>query len=237
MKIGDFMKQAEKQLKKADKQVKKRRLDEGRVIYEQLAAFFRDLREAQRRDVPGQTIPLSLRLMVANRDLMVPLDRLGELHLQLGNAREAARYFREEVEAMEEAVSHAGGESKAQFEALLAEARRKLAAAEGLERPVPRVDHARYAARYQHLMRQITNMSRVPGEATLLLARRILQRPPASLSQADLRRAVAEINQLPNYTEPLTEAEIDRLVAERGALIHSLASELASVYRDHPDLT
>lgn len=230
------MKRVEKKLKEADKLVEKRRYDEGRVIYEQLASFFRDVRDAQRRKMPGQTIPLSLRLMVANRDFSVPLDRLGELHLQLGNASEAARYFGEEVEAMEEAVSNAGGETKTEFETLLATARGKLAKAEAIAGSAVRVDLAQYAARYNRVFGRITSMSRVPGETTLLLARRILQLPLASVSDTDVRRAIVEINQLPNFAAPLGEQEIDQLLAAQGATIRALATELAEVYRDHPAL-
>lgn len=234
----DFIKQIERHVAEADKLVESRRYDEARLIYEQIAVFFRNMREAQRREVPGQTIPLSLRLMVVNRDLIVPLDRLGELHTTLGNFHDAARYFYEVVEAMEEAVRHAGGETITEFEALLVTARRKLAEAESKRGPVASRagDLAQYDARYRRAMEKIAVLDRLLGESTLLLARRILQRSLESLTDADVRFAIVQINELPNFTKPLTDREIDGLVAAESARIRSLATELADVYRDHPGL-
>ena len=127
MTAEDFMQQIEEQVNRADELVNSRQYDDARLIYERVTEVVRALRESQLHTVPGQTISLSHRVMVANRTLAVPLDRLGELHLSLGNRSAASRYFQEVVELMEEAVPHAGGETRAEFESLVATAKDKVA--------------------------------------------------------------------------------------------------------------
>lgn len=229
--------QVEKRVRHADKLVRKRRYDEAQAIYEQAASFYRDVRESQRVSVPGQSVPLTLRLMLANSYLIVPLDRLGELHLAQGRGTEACRCFREVVECLEEAAANAGGKSKADFEAKLAVARRTLAEAQATRGIA---DVATYERRYQETMALVAPMPRVLAEATLLLARRLLQLPPerfgdAKLETAELRRAIADAASISGGA-PMTLADVERVAATDGTTIVSVAKRVADVHREHPEL-
>ena len=234
MTAEDFMQQIEEQVNRADELVNSRQYDDARLIYERVTEVVRALRESQLHTVPGQTISLSHRVMVANRTLAVPLDRLGELHLSLGNRSAASRYFQEVVELMEEAVPHAGGETRAEFESLVATAKDKAAAIEPVSTSLlpQSITREAYEARYLRLIAQIMRVPGVASEATLLLARRILQRRLDKVSDADLKAAILEVCQLPNY-ECIAESEIDGFVRTQGPHTRFLANELANVYRDY----
>jgi hypothetical protein len=229
-----FLQQLEEQVSRAAELVNSGNYREAQVIYEKVAELLLTLRESQRQEVPGQTVSLSHRLMFADRLLAVPLRRLADLHLLLGNRAVASRYFLQVVDVMQEAALHAGGETKVEFEAMMADAQRSAKEIEGplvplLSQPT---NLEAFEARYLHLIAQIMRLPGVASEATLLLARRVLQRRSNRIAEDDIRSAILDIGQLPEYGA-LTEDELKGFASNHRADVWSLANDLANLYRDH----
>ena len=62
MEAQDFMKRMEALINEADGLVSDGRFAEAECIYQTVTAIFRGIREKQLREVPGQRIPLTLRI-------------------------------------------------------------------------------------------------------------------------------------------------------------------------------
>jgi tetratricopeptide (TPR) repeat protein len=237
MSADEFLRTIEEQINRADGLASSGAYDEAQTIYEKAAQILLEVRDAQRQEVPGQTVSLHHRIMLASRYLAVPLSRLADLHLRLGNGAAASRYFRQVAEVMQEGALHAGGETKTEFEAQVANAQRKAIEIE--ESLVPSatqtINLATFEAKYLRLIGQIMRLPGVASEATLLLARRVLQRRTANITDDDIRDAILDIGELPDY-ESVSKAELEGFAEKQGANARSLARDLADLYRDHTRL-
>jgi tetratricopeptide (TPR) repeat protein len=86
------------------------------------------MESAQQEAYPGgpTQIPLSLRIMVFHRQITVPLDRLADAYMAIGDFDIALQYLQEAVERLEEAANLASGDTKRSFEKDLSRFLRKL---------------------------------------------------------------------------------------------------------------
>jgi hypothetical protein len=126
--MPNYMKAIEKRLKAGDALMARGLHGDAARVYEHLVEMFQAMEEAQEPVSPGgpTRVPLSLRLIVINRDLIVPLDRLATAHLGTGDRAAALRCLEEVVQRLERVAGLAGGETRANLEKDLAGARDKL---------------------------------------------------------------------------------------------------------------
>lgn len=129
MSANQFMKQIAEALDFGDRLMDSGRNAEAIQVFEQLVSAFRKLESAQEEAYEGgpTQVPLSLRLMVMHRDISVPLSRLGDVHLKVGDYDSALEYLREGESRLEKAIVLTGGSTTAkEFEKGLHMFRKKI---------------------------------------------------------------------------------------------------------------
>ena len=128
MTAEEFMGQIKRKLEHGDGLISRKRYAEAIETYTELVDLLHAMEQAQdpvRSEGPTD-VPLSLRLMMANRLRIVPLQRLAHAYLHIGDRAEALICLREIVKCLETAVRLAGRQTKADFEKELATARAEV---------------------------------------------------------------------------------------------------------------
>ncbi len=128
MRAANFMDSMKRALRAGDASMEQGRYHEAIETYQRIVDLYRVMEESQKPETPGgpTQVPLGLRLIVLNRDRIVPLDRLAAAHLGLGDRASALLCLREVVACLEKAIQLAGAETRVDLERDLAKAREKL---------------------------------------------------------------------------------------------------------------